>query len=287
MKIGVIYPQIEMKGDPEAVRRFALAAEQLGYDHLIAYDHVLGAVHEGREPPLTGPYTEKHPFHDPFTMFSYLAGLTTRLELVSGVIILPQRQTALVAKQAADLALFSNNRFRMGVGLGWNWVEYDALGQDFHTRGKRMEEQVALLRRLWSEPVVSFDGRFDHIDRASLSLFPTKPVPIWFGGFSEPAWRRAGRLADGFLFGGPLEAANAGWAVVKASMEEAGRDPETFGREYMYGTPTGDADKIADAFKTWRDAGGTHASVATMGRGFEGVDAHIGFIEDVRRKVEG
>jgi probable F420-dependent oxidoreductase len=287
MKIGVIYPQIEMKGDPQAARKFGLATEQLGYDHLIIYDHVLGAVHEGREPKLTGPYTEKHPFHDPFTMFSYLAGLTRTLEFVSGVIILPQRQTALVAKQAADLALFSNNRFRMGVGLGWNYVEYEALGQDFKTRGKRMEEQVALMRRLWSEPVVSFSGRFDKVDRASLSLFPTKPVPIWFGGFSEPAWRRAGRIADGFLFAGPLEAANAGWAVVKASMQEAGRDPATFGREYMYGAPTGDADKIADAFKAWRDSGGTHASFATMGRGLDGVDAHIALIEEVRKKVGG
>jgi probable F420-dependent oxidoreductase len=286
MKIGVIYPQIEMKGDPEAVRRFGLAAEQLGYDHLIAYDHVLGAVHDGREPKLTGPYTEKHPFHDPFTMFSYLAALTTRLELVSGVLILPQRQTALVAKQAADLALFSNNRFRLGAGLGWNYVEYEALGQDFHTRGKRMEEQIALLRRLWSEPVVTHYGRFDHVDRASLSLFPTKPIPIWLGGFSEPAYRRAGRLADGFLFAGPVAHATEGWAVVRGALEEAGREPAAFGREFMYGAP-GDADKIADAFKAWRDSGGTHASFSTMGRDLDGVDAHIALIETVRRKVVG
>jgi probable F420-dependent oxidoreductase len=284
MKIGVIYPQIEMKGDPEAVRKFGLAAEQLGYDHLIAYDHVLGAEHEGRDPKLTGPYTEKHPFHDPFTMFSYLAGLTSRLELVSGVIILPQRQTALVAKQAADLALFSGNRFRLGVGLGWNWVEYDALGQDFHTRGKRMEEQVPLLRQLWSEPVVTHHGRFDHVERASLSVYPTKPIPVWFGGFSEPAWRRAGRLADGFLFGGPLNLANQGWAVVRGALEEAGRDPAAFGREYMFGAP-GEAEKIADSFKAWRDSGGTHASFSTMGRGLDGVDAHIALIEEVRRRV--
>jgi probable F420-dependent oxidoreductase len=285
MKIGVIYPQIEMKGDPEAVRRFGLAAEQLGYDHLIAYDHVLGAVHEGREPRLTGPYTEEHPFHDPFTMFSYLAALTTRLELVSGILILPQRQTALVAKQSADLSLFSGDRFRLGVGLGWNWVEYDALGQDFRTRGARMEEQVPLLRRLWSEPVVTHNGRFDNIERASLTVFPKKPIQIWFGGFSPPAFRRAGRLADGFLFGGPLAGANEGWAVVRGALEEAGRDPATFGREYMYGAP-GEAEKIADAFKAWRDQGGTHASFATMGRSLDGVDAHIALIESVRRKLD-
>lgn len=284
MKIGVIYPQIEMKGDPEAVRRFGLAAEELGYDHLIAYDHVLGAVHDGREPKLTGPYTEKHPFHDPFTMFSYLAALTTRLELVSGVIILPQRQTALVAKQAADLALFSNNRLRLGVGLGWNYVEYEALGQDFHTRGRRMDEQIPLMRRLWSEPVVTHHGRFERIERASLTVFPTQPIPIWLGGFSEPAFRRAGRLADGFLFAGPVAVANDSWGVVRAALEEAGREPAGFGREFMYGAQ-GDAEKIADAFKAWRDLGGTHASFATMGRGLDGVDAHIALIEAVRRKL--
>jgi probable F420-dependent oxidoreductase len=245
----------------------------------------LGAVHEGREPRLTGPYTEEHPFHDPFTMFSYLAALTTRLELVSGILILPQRQTALVAKQSADLSLFSGDRFRLGVGLGWNWVEYDALGQDFRTRGARMEEQVPLLRRLWSEPVVTHNGRFDNIERASLTVFPKKPIQIWFGGFSPPAFRRAGRLADGFLFGGPLAGANEGWAVVRGALEEAGRDPATFGREYMYGAP-GEAEKIADAFKAWRDQGGTHASFATMGRSLDGVDAHIALIESVRRKLD-
>jgi probable F420-dependent oxidoreductase len=165
MKIGLIYPQNEL-GDPAAVKAIGLAAEEMGYDHLVAYDHVLGATHD-REPKLWGPYTEKHPFHDPFVMFAYLAGLTERIELVSGVLILPQRPTALVARQAADLDLLCGERFRMGVGVGWNYVEYDALGQDFATRGRRIAEQVPLLRRLWSEPLVTFDGEFDKIDRAS------------------------------------------------------------------------------------------------------------------------
>src|SRR5579859_7003504 len=150
MEIGVVYPQIELGGSPAALRRFATAAEELGYSHLVAYDHVLGAVHQGREPALMGPYTEQDPFHDPLVMFAYLAGLTTRLGFFSGILILPQRQTALVARQAADLDLFSGGRFRLGVGVGWNYVEYDALGQDFHTRGKRQEEQIELLRRLWT-----------------------------------------------------------------------------------------------------------------------------------------
>src|SRR6201996_2884514 len=157
VKIGVIYPQTDLRGDPVAVRRIGLSTERLGFDHLLGYDHVLGASHD-REPKLSGPYTEKDPFHDPFVMFGYLAGITQRIELVTGILILPQRQTALVARQAADLDLLSGERFRLGVGIGWNYVEYDALGQNFGTRGKRIEEQVDLLRRLWSEPLVDFKG---------------------------------------------------------------------------------------------------------------------------------
>src|SRR3984957_18542098 len=147
--IGVVYPQTELRGDPEAVRRIGRAVEDLGFDHLSAYDHVLGAVHADRNPPLTGPYTEHDPFHDPFVMFAYLAGITQRLQFVTGILILPQRQTVLVARQAADLDLLSGDRLRLGVGIGWNYVEYTALGQDFHARGKRLAEQVELLRRLW------------------------------------------------------------------------------------------------------------------------------------------
>jgi probable F420-dependent oxidoreductase len=284
MKIGAIYPQIEMKGDPEAVRRYALAVEQLGYDHLIAYDHVLGAEDADREPKLLGPYTEKHPFHDPFTMFSYLAGLTSRIEFVPGILILPQRQTALVAKQAADLALFSNDRLRFGVGLGWNYVEYEALGQDFRTRGRRMEEQVPLLRRLWSEPLVTFHGRFDHIERASLTIYPRKPIPIWFGGGTDAAFERAGRLADGFLFGGSVERAHESWGVVRKALEAAGRGDAPFGRELMHMQAT-DAQAVADAARAWRDLGGTHFSFSTMNRELGGVEAHIAFIEEVKRKL--
>src|ERR1700722_8012266 len=178
MKIGVIYPQTELKGDPGAVRRIGLAAEELGYHHLLTYDHVLGATHD-RMPKLTGPYTEKDPFHDPFVMFAYLAGITKRLELVPGILILPQRQTVLVARQAADLDLLSGERLRLGVGIGWDYVEYDSLGQDFRRRGKRVGEQISLLRRLWSEPLVKFEGAFDRVDRGTLNPRPRRPIPIW------------------------------------------------------------------------------------------------------------
>src|ERR1700729_1577612 len=200
MQIGAVYPQIELQGDPSAVRRLGVAVEELGFDYLLAYDHVLGAVHANRTPPLTGPYTEHDPFHDPLVMFAYLAGITERLQFATGILILPQRQTVLVARQAADLDLLSGGRLRLGVGLGWNYVEYDALGQDFHVRGKRVAEQIELLRRLWSEPLVNFVGKFDRVDRASLNPRPRRSIPIWLSGFAEVSLKRAAALADGFIF---------------------------------------------------------------------------------------
>src|ERR1700691_5635441 len=173
MEIGVVYPQTELRGDPEAVRKIGTGVEDLGFDHLLAYEHVLGAVHADRTPPLTGPYTEHDPFHDPLVMFAYLAGLTERIGFVTGVLILPQRQTALVARQAADVDLLSGGRLRLGVGVGWNHVEYDALGQNFHTRGAREEEQIQLLRLLWTEEVIDYTGRFDRVDRAGTSPRPS------------------------------------------------------------------------------------------------------------------
>src|SRR5207237_6655780 len=149
IQIGAVYPQNELQGDPTAVRRIGTAVEEMGYAHLLAYDHVLGAVHADRTPPLTGPYTEHDPFHDPFVMFAHLAGITERIGFATGILILPQRQTALVARQAADVDLLSGSRLRLGVGVGWSHVEYEALGQYFHTRGARQEEQIDLLRRLF------------------------------------------------------------------------------------------------------------------------------------------
>jgi probable F420-dependent oxidoreductase len=186
MKFGVVYPQIELRGDPQAVHDIGVGVEALGYDHLLVYDHVVGAEHADRDPPLWGPYTEHDPFHEPLVMFGYLAAVTSRIELATGVMILPQRQTALVAQQAADADLLSHQRLRLGVGTGWNYVEYDALGQDFASRGTRLDEQIELLRRLWAEPLVTFEGRFDHVERACIYPRPLRSIPIWIGGFSEP-----------------------------------------------------------------------------------------------------
>jgi probable F420-dependent oxidoreductase len=285
MKIGAVYPQIELRGDPEAVRRIGTSVESLGFDYLLTYDHVLGAPHEGREPKLTGPYTEKDPFHDPLVMFAHLAALTRRIEFVTGILILPQRQTALVARQVADVDLFSGGRLRLGVGIGWNHVEYQALGQSFNTRGRRQEEQVQLLRKLWSEPLVTFQGQFDHIDRACINPRPTRRIPIWFGGFSEPVFRRAARLGDGFIFTGPQERAAEGWKQVEKYLREAGREPAQFGKEMVVGRFDETPQAVAARIEWCREWGCTHVAIDTIAKGFSSAEAHLQFLAEVQQKV--
>jgi probable F420-dependent oxidoreductase len=280
MQVGVVYPQIELGGDPEAVRRIGRATEELGFDHLLAYDHVLGAVHEDRVPPLVGPYTERDPFHDPLVMFAHLAAVTERIGFVTGVLILPQRQTALVARQAADVDLLSGGRLRLGVGIGWNYVEYEALGQDFRTRGAREEEQIALLRRLWAESVVEFTGRFDGVYRASINPRPTRPIPIWLGGYGDAAYARAARVADGFIFGGRTENVFGAWDRMRDGVVDAGRPVEAFGGEYVVMSRKG-PEAVAAKIAAWGDAGGTHAAVLTMGLDIGSTDGHIDYLAAV------
>lgn len=279
MKIGIIYPQTELKGDPNALRRIGLAAEELGYDHLLAYDHVLGATHD-REPKLMGPYTDQHPFHDPFVMFAYLAGITQRIEFATGILIMPQRQTVLVARQAADLDLLSQERFRLGVGTGWNYVEYDALGQDFHTRGKRVGEQIGLLRRLWSEPLVEFSGTFDRIDRAALNPRPRRRIPIWVGGFADVALRRAAALGDGFIFADGAADAFEQVVHLRKFLKDAGRSETGFGLQCNMLRAKSPGAVIETALR-WRDVGGSHVSVVTMGQNFTTIDQHVDYMKVV------
>lgn len=292
MKIGATYPQIELDGSPEALDRIGRAVEAMGFDHLLMYDHVVGAVHENRDPPLweRGPYTDKHPFHDPLVAFGYLAGVTRRIDLVSGVLILPQRQTVLVAKQATDVDLLSGGRLRLGVGSGWNYVEYDALGQSFKSRGDKLTEQIGYLRRLWSEPLVTFKGQFDSIDRANIIPRPRRMIPIWCGGFSEPAYRRAAKLADGFIFAGGIEGSLEGWKRVRELLAKEGRDPSTFGAECLLQDHTARGMDLAQAQETkqrWEEAGGTHICVVTMGRGYRTVEEHLAYLAEMRVKLGG
>ena len=286
MKIGVIYPQIELGGDPKAFDAIGRAVESLGYAFMAMFDHVIGAVHEGRDPPLWGPYSERDPFHDPFVAFGYLAAITERIEMVTGILVLPQRPTVLVARQAADVDLLSGGRLRLGVGVGWNPVEFDALGQDFNRRGQRLSEQIPLLRRLWSESPITFSGGFDHIDRAGLNPRPRRRIPIYCGGVSEPAYRRAAKLADGFIFGGQLEGSVLpAWAKMKALLAEEGRAVDGFGADFQIPTGTGVPSTI-DLLRRWQDAGGTHAAVRTMGLGFTTVQQHIDHIAEVRQRLQ-
>jgi probable F420-dependent oxidoreductase len=280
--VGVVYPQTELRGDPGAVRGIGRAVEDLGFDHLLAYDHVLGAVHADRARQLTGPYTEHDPFHDPFVLFAYLAGITERIQFATGVLVLPQRQTALVARQAADVDLLSGGRLRLGVGVGWNHVEYEALGQDFGTRGARQEEQIELLRQLFTEPVVDFSGRFDRVDRAALVPKPTRSIPIWLGGASQAAFDRAARLADGFIFfGGGIDHAVGAWNALRDRLRGLGRSVEDFGADYV-ALPQGGVDQLMSEIDAWREAGGSHVSVATMGLGLTSVEAHAEYLTTVR-----
>ncbi len=281
MQIGVVYPQTELRGDPTAVRRIGRAVEDLGFDHLLAYDHVLGAVHADRARQLPGPYTEHDPFHDPFVMFAYLAGITERIGFATGVMVLPQRPTALVARQAADVDLLSGGRLRLGVGIGWNHVEYEALGQEFRTRGARQEEQIELLRRLFIEPVVDFTGRFHRVDRASLLPKPTRPISIWLGGSSEPAFDRAARVGDGFIFfGGGIDHTVGAWNGLRERVHDLDRSIDDFGADWI-ALPNGGIDQVTADVDGWREAGGSHISLVTMGLGFDSVEGHIEYISSV------
>ncbi len=266
LRLGAVFPTCEIGNDPAAIRDFAQAAEGLGYSHLIVYDHVLGAEHAGREPKLTGPYTEQDPFHEPFVLYGFLAAVTTRLELATGVIILPQRQAALVAKQAAEVALLSRGRLRLGVGTGWNWVEYEALNESFESRGKRLDEQVELLRALWSGRPIDFDGRFHRVDRAGILPAPPAPIPIWFGGFTAPAVRRAARLGDGFLFGAASRPMQKLCEALRSALVEADRDPAGFGIEAIVSYSDG-PEAWRAAAETWRKLGATHFSMRAMNTG--------------------
>jgi probable F420-dependent oxidoreductase len=285
MRMNAVYPQTELRGDPDAVRRIGLAVEELGYDGLVAYDHVVGAVHADREPPLWGPYTEHDPFHDPFVMFAYLAGLTDVIEFATGVLILPQRQTILVAKQSADLDLLSGGRFRLGVGVGWNYVEYDALGEEFRSRGRRANEQIGVLRNLWRGEVTSYDGEFDTLDRGVLIPGPGRQIPIWVGGFSPPAFRRGVSLGDGFMFAGKEDAVHAALATYRALADEHERDLADHGLEYVALRNDGPSESAEQA-ERWRAAGGTHFSAVSMGAGRDSIEAHIDFFAEFASEMK-
>jgi probable F420-dependent oxidoreductase len=276
MHIGVVFPQTEIGADRGAIRAYAEGVEELGYHHILAYDHVLGAD-PAAHPGWSGPYSHTDTFHEPFALFGFLAGVCA-LELVTGVIVLPQRQTALVAKQAAEIDILTNGRFRLGVGIGWNHVEYEALGADFTTRGRRVEEQVELMRQLWTKPSLTFRGEFHQVTGAGIAPLPVqRPIPVWFGANRAPrALRRAGRLGDGwmpqFQPGPELDAAIA---HVHEGARSVGRDPASLGMEGRLPVRRDTLAQVKELVDGWRDVGATHLCISTMDAGLRDVDEHL------------
>jgi probable F420-dependent oxidoreductase len=281
MRIGVVFPQTEIGYDAAPIKDYAQTAEDLGFQHVLAYDHVIGADPSIR-PGWRPPYTHLDSFHEPLVLFGYLAAATKKLELVSGIVILPQRQTVLAAKQAAQIDVLSGGRFRFGIGIGWNPVEYEALGENFNNRGARCEEQVEVLRQLWTQELVTFTGRWHKIVAAGINPLPVqRPIPIWFGGSHDRALRRLARLGDGwFPLLGPDEKCRAMIEAVRCHAREAGRDPGAIGIEGRISYGQGSPDAWLRELEAWRKLGASHLRLNTMKSGLASPAAHI---EAIRR----
>lgn len=286
MRLGVVFPSYELPSTPTAARAFAVEAERRGFDHLSFFDHVLGASHD-REEQVWGPYDEHDRFFDPFVLIGFLAGVTERITFATGVLILAQRQTVLVARQAADAALLSGNRLRLGIGTGWNSVEYAAMGQEFRGRGARTDAQLALLGRLWTEDLVTADVGRERVDRAGLVPHPTARIPVWIGG-GEAAYPRAVAGGDGFMFAGSAGRSIAGLEQLRGLLTAAGRDVDAFGADLVLlpKAPAGDpwakqrersVDRAVEALERWRNAGGTHATIQTTWMGHRTVEEHLDY----------
>jgi probable F420-dependent oxidoreductase len=288
MKLGAVFPQTEIGSDPGAVREYAQAAEDLGYNHIIAFDHVLGANAESR-PDWSGAYRHTDAFHEPFVLFGYLGAVTSTVELVTAVIILPQRQTALVAKQAAAVDVLSNGRLRLGIGIGWNAVEYEALGENFHNRGRRSEEQIDLMRQLWTTDLITYDGRWHKVTDAGLNPLPVqRPIPIWFGGAAPQTIRRVATTGDGwFPLFSPDDEGRRRIESMREQAQAAGRDPSEIGIESWVSIRSSSDKEWKQSIDTWSELGATHMSVNTMNAGIDSPQGHIDAIRRFKEAVEG
>ena len=285
MQLGAVLPHNEIGTDPDAMKAYAQGVEALGFSHLLLYDHVLGAD-RNRPGGFSGPYDKDIAFHEPFTTFAFIAAVTERIEMATNVLVLPQRQTALVAKQAAEVAILSKNRLRLGVGTGWNQVEYESLNVPFAQRGKRQEEQVNLLRRLWSEDSLDFDGDFHRVPMAGINPRPSQPIPVWFGGGAPVLVDRAARLGDGWMpLGGPGAASQEIIATLKTTREAAGLDWEGFGIQAQAMYAGGDADRWRKHADSWRALGATHLAIRTDSAGLTSVNQHLEAMEIYQKAV--
>ena len=278
MRIGAVFPQTEIGDDPAVIRDYVQALEGLGFNHLTAIDHVLGA-RTPSGPPHAKFYTRDRMFHEPLLLFAHLAAVTERIELTTAILILSQRQTALVAKQAAQLDVLNGGRTRLGIGIGWNAVEFEALNENFRDRGRRVEEQVDVLRRLWSEDLVTFEGRWHTLSDVGLNPPPVqRPIPLWIGAFEAVAIRRAARLGDGWLMNPRTPCGDEGRAAIEefhGFAREAGRDPAGIGVEATVHAHGEDPERWAEDARTWEAAGATHVTFRTIDCGFADPGAHL------------
>ena len=285
MEIGAVFPHNEIGTDPQAIKDYAQGVEELGVTHLLIYDHVLGADRD-RPGGFEGPYDKDVAFHEPFTTFAFIAAVTKKLDMITTVMILPQRQTVLVAKQAAELAILSNNRFKLGIGVGWNAVEYTGLNENFKNRGKRQEEQVELMRLLWESEVLEYKGDYHHIDKASINPRPSKSVPIWFGGGAPQLIERCADLGDGWIpLMGPNEAARKTLAAIKEKRESKGLYWDNFGVQAQAQYAGGDAERWNKHAEKWRNLGASLLAIATHNAEPTNVDGHLGRIKEYLNAV--
>jgi probable F420-dependent oxidoreductase len=285
VRIGAVFPQVEIGTEPADIARWATEVERLGYQHILVYDHVLGAGTSTR--PGWRGYTSDDLFHEVFVLLGYLAAITSAVELTTGVLILPQRQTALVAKQAAQVDVLSGGRMRLGIGVGWNPVEYEGLDETFGNRGARSEEQIALMRALWAAPTITYHGRWHHIDNAGINPRPARGnIPIWIGGAAETVLQRIGRIADGWFPQRPPDDKAAMLADrIRAHAEQAGRNPTEIGVEARLTLADQSREHWLGYVDGWQELGATHLCVNTMGMHFAHVDEHLDALADVIDRV--
>ena len=286
MEIGAVFPHNEIGADPQAIKDYAQGVEELGVTHLLIYDHVLGADRD-RPGGFEGPYDKDIAFHEPFTTFAFIAAVTQKLDMITTVMILPQRQTVLVAKQAAELAILSNNRFKLGIGVGWNAVEYVGLNENFHDRGKRQAEQVELMRLLWESEVLEYKGNYHQIDKASINPRPSLPVPIWFGGGAPKLIQRCAELGDGWIpLMGPNDKAKAMLDEIREKRAAKGLSWEDFGVQAQAQYAGGNPELWAKHATKWRDLGASHLAIATHNAGQTDVQGHLKRIQEYLDSVQ-
>ena len=286
MKIGAVFPHNEIGTNPKQIKEYCRGIESLGVDHLLIYDHVLGADPD-REGGFRGPYDKDVAFHEPLTTFSFIAAATEKIELATTVLILPQRQTVLVAKQVAQLAILSNNRFRLGIGVGWNKIEYEGLNETFENRGRRQEEQVMVMRDLWTRDSLDFEGEFHRIDKASINPRPEESIPIWFGGSAPALIERVARLGDGWMpLMGANEKASECIRKIREAREREGKSMDGFGIQAQAQYKGGNPDIWKKNARSWYEMGATHLAIATHNAGVTDVPGHLSRVEEYLSAVK-